>query len=257
MSMLLIDAGNSRIKWASLSRGHLGRARAAPWNAATLAGTCRRIMAGAQRPTVIWVVSVAGARVQRALRAAARKRAWPAPRFVHSAGYTAGVANGYRRPAQLGVDRWLALLAVRAAYPGEAACVVSLGTAITVDLLDADGRHRGGAIAPGAALMAASLLQGTALLRQRARAPSGRTASMFARDTRAAIGTGTRHAATALVAEAFAQARARTGEATRLILTGGAARDLQTSLRRRRDLAPAVRVDDLVLRGLAVLAREK
>jgi type III pantothenate kinase len=257
MTLLLIDAGNSRLKWATLRRGHLGRAHAAPWSAAALPRVCQRIMAGAQRPTSIWVASVAGARVQRALRAAARARAWPVPRFVHSAGNAAGVINGYRRPAQLGVDRWLALLAVRAAYPGEAACVVSLGTAITIDLLDAGGRHRGGAIAPGAALMSASLQQGTALLRQRARAPGERADALFARDTRAAIGAGTRQAAAALVAEAFARARERTGTATRLILTGGAARELQTLLRRKRGLAPAVRVDDLVLRGLAVLAREK
>ena len=256
MTMLLIDAGNSRLKWTWLRRGHLGRARAAPWNRAALAGVCRRIMAGAQQPTAVWVSSVAGAGVQRALRASARARGWPAPRFVHSAGHAAGVVNGYRRPAQLGVDRWLALLAVRAAYPGEAACIVSLGTAITIDLIDAEGRHHGGVIAPGAALMSASLRQGTALLRQRARAPGGRANALFARDTRAAIGSGTRHAAAALIAEAFARAAERTGQATRLILTGGAARELQTMLRRRRDLAPAVRVEDLVLRGLAVLARE-
>ncbi len=73
-----------------------------------------------------------------------------------------GVHCGYEQPAELGVDRWLALLAANPLAKGNK-LVVDLGTAITVDLLTSTGQHLGGLIAPGAEVMMRSLTDSTAL----------------------------------------------------------------------------------------------
>ncbi len=98
----------------------------------------------------------------------------------------AGVVNGYADPSLLGVDRWLAVIGAYQRVQG--ACVVAdIGTAATVDVVAADGRHRGGYIVPGPQLMVASLLRGTSDLAEfRAISPRGGGAS-FADNTRDAI----------------------------------------------------------------------
>jgi type III pantothenate kinase len=188
-----------------------------------------------------------------ALRRAFRAAGAPAPRFVQSPRRAAGVINGYRVPQRLGVDRWLGLVAARDRYPASPVCVIGIGTAMTVDLLDRHGRHRGGAIAPGPQLMVSALLAHTALIR--ARAAQGRVPvrqRLFATDTRAAIAGGSLHACAALIPHALLEARGLLGARPRLLLTGGAA----DAVRRAAGLRVRV-VDDLVLRGLAVLARRR
>ena len=92
----------------------------------------------------------------------------PQPRFEYR-----GIAlvNGYRDPAQLGADRWHAMIAARQSFPGQPLVVVCAGTATTVDSVDASGRFLGGAIAPGTSLMADSLAHGTAGLPRSAGRP--------------------------------------------------------------------------------------
>jgi type III pantothenate kinase len=166
------------------------------------------------------------------------------------------VRNAYREPWRLGVDRWVALLGAHAAYPGRALCIASVGTAITIDLLDARGRHRGGLIAPGPALMIDTLLDRTAGIRRRA--GGGAVAAelqaapgvFWARDTRGALLAGARQAAAALISQAPRAARERLGSAPRLLVTGGGTAAIRSLLR------PAARYEpDLVLHGLAVLVR--
>jgi type III pantothenate kinase len=59
-----------------------------------------------------------------------------------------GVTNAYREPERLGVDRWMALIAASKLVSGDVV-VIDAGSAITLDLLRADGKHLGGAILPG------------------------------------------------------------------------------------------------------------
>ena len=105
----------------------------------------------------------------------------PQPQFIRSTRRSAGVRNGYVQTWRLGADRWVAMLGP-GLHPGRALCVVDVGTALTLDLLDADGQHRGGLLVPGPTLMVESLLSNTAGIRRRAglratrkRAPQGRT----------------------------------------------------------------------------------
>jgi type III pantothenate kinase len=179
LNQLLIDAGNTRLKWATLRGARLGRTHALDWNARSMDRTARAVLA--TRAERVLVCSVAGAAFERALRRAARAAGKPsAPQFVRSTRRAAGVRNGYLETWRLGADRWVAMLGARALHPGRALCVVDVGTALTLDLLDAQGRHRGGLLVPGPTLMVDSLLNDTAGIRVRAggnlrsRAPPGR-----------------------------------------------------------------------------------
>jgi type III pantothenate kinase len=147
-----------------------------------------------------------------------------------------GVVNAYQQPERLGVDRWLSLVAVWQQYQ-VSACIVDCGTAITVDLLDAHGRHQGGLISPGLMLMKESLGQGTAAL-------SVSDASHvfgLADSTEAAIYSGTLMAAIGLIEHVLA----KHPSGIRLILTGGDAELIAGQLDAVSTVDP-----DLVLRGL-------
>lgn len=78
------------------------------------------------------------------------------PEFAMSEPNGHGVTNGYQQPEKLGVDRWLGILAVRA-KSAEAFVVIDCGSAITVDVVTAQGEHLGGYIAPGLKLMREAL----------------------------------------------------------------------------------------------------
>ncbi len=107
----------------------------------------------------IRIASVVGA-LEGALREWGRTHWGVDPEFARVVDGTAGLVCGYREPARLGVDRWLAMLGARARSRQDL-LVVSCGTALTVDLVDAQGRHRGGYIVPGYSTMSSSLGAGT------------------------------------------------------------------------------------------------
>lgn len=243
MKALLIDVGNTRVKWARLENGKLGRQHAIShekWNAKLLARagrSCERII----------VVSVAGAKFEKQLTRNARAALCKRPAFIRSRRRLAGVTTRYREPWRLGTDRLVAAIGGHRFAPGRAVCIVGIGTAMTIDLVDADGIHHGGSIVPGPQLMIESLLQGTNGIQRRAGGKSsGRT--LFALDTRAAVEQGARYAIAGVIDRAMVEAKAVLGSAPVLLLTGGAAPQVRRLLRTRHRLVP-----DLVLRGLAAL----
>lgn len=258
--LLLLDVGNTRVKWALLRGPYHRGVRFSAQGALELAalsgrGTeLRRLIESLQPLAGIEACNVAGPGVERRLKSIARAAGLQALRFRRSAHAAAGVRNAYAEPWRLGSDRWAALVGARAEHPGRALCLVAVGTAMTIDLLDAGGRHRGGSIIPGPELMIDSLLVRTAGIRRRAggrsasRATPAVKATPFARDTRTAVIAGAVNAAAALVHEAMRAARALLRRPPLLILSGGAAAAIARQLRLRYR-----REDDLTLRGLAVL----
>ncbi len=268
--LLLLDSGNSRLKWA-LSRDADPLAPFAARGVIALAALRRstqpllRVLRSYGPQTRLCVCNVAGTAVQRSIRAAAAGAGLGSPRFARSAAAAAGVRNAYAEPWRLGADRWVALIGARHQFPGRALCIVAIGSAMTIDLLGADGRHHGGCIVPGPSMMIASLLTNTAGIRRRA-GMSGPDALeralaevkrgqaqgvLFATATRMALLAGARYACAALIERALKEARRRPGASPRLILGGGAADTVAPLLRVRYE-----RRDDLVLRGLAVLAHD-
>jgi type III pantothenate kinase len=252
MKLLLIDAGNSRLKWALLRGKRLARVQARAWPAGDPAALLARVLRAAGAIDAIYVCNVAGAAVAGALRSSARRLNLPSPRFIRSARSSGTLRNGYDEPWRLGVDRWVALLGAQARFPEQALCLVSIGTALTVDFLDARGRHRGGLIIPGPELMRASLEARTAGIRRRAQgsaAAAGR--GLFTRNTRQALSQGARHACAALIERALAGASARLGGQPRLLLSGGGVGQVAPLLS-----VSFQRYAEPVLAGLAVIAQQ-
>jgi len=251
MTQLLIDIGNSRIKWC-VARG----ARRALQRVLPLTGTgsaaFARIARAARGATAVIAVCVAGDARERALARALRTAGLPAPRFIRSSAAAAGLRNSYREAWRLGADRWVAAIgAWHDAGQRRAVCVIDIGTATTVDVVDAWGRHQGGLITPGPELMQRALLTGTRGIARRARGGARITSATLARDTATAIQLGAHQATAALIERAATDARRAHGPRTVIYLTGGGAPAVQPLLRVRVQACP-----DLVLRGLAVLGAD-
>jgi len=157
MTRLLVDVGNTAIKWCCDSGEALGPTQRCGRSIERLLAALDD--AGATADAVA-VCSVAGEAFDGALMQALVDRGFPAPRLARTEARTGGLRNSYADPARMGVDRWLAMLA---AWRGVAhpVCVVDAGTALTIDLVDASGQHEGGYIIPGAALMVRALVGGT------------------------------------------------------------------------------------------------
>ncbi len=252
MRALLVDVGNTRIKWALWHDGRLSPMHAA-FHAGWLQAHYERHLFGKRSSgvTEIVIASVAGARVNRLLAAAVRHVSDARARFIATSRRAAGVTTRYRETWRLGVDRFAGVIGARSLLGAVGACVINAGTAVTIDLLDPQGVHRGGAILPGPRLMVSSLLAGTAGIGTRARESTvkRRSRALFARSTREAIEEGARYAVAAAVDRAVAEARGVLGKTPRVLLTGGGADELEPLIRAR-----IIRVPDLVLRGLAAHA---
>ena len=246
---LLIDVGNTRIKWARFEDGVLQPQSAAPhadWTAQTLIDTI--LQRGARSDRVL-VSNVAGTRMADVVRTAVAQTWQIEATFVTSTPMAGGIRNAYPQAAKLGVDRWLAMIGAHALERGPV-CVVSVGTAMTIDGIAADGRHLGGVIVPGPDLMITSLLTNTSDIAQRAQQGAASN-ELFADNTLGAIRQGAEHALAALVERAVGRMRRALNETPEVLVTGGASDRVEKTLG-----VPHRAVPDLVLQGLAVLAAE-
>lgn len=238
--MLLVDAGNTRIKWALLQD--------TTWIAEGLlehneTGRLSELASVATKPERAICVNVAGEsageRITRALGAFGI-----VPEWFRSSSACCGVTNSYDKPSQLGADRWAAMIGARALH-GEACVVVCAGTATTIDVLDADGLFQGGLILPGEHLMRLALADNTAQLGF----ADGQFQSL-PRNTPDAIISGCRQAQAGAIERMFHQVKQHTQ--AMCLLTGGGSAKLTPLLS-----IPLRRVDNLVLHGLAVYAATK
>ena len=271
---LLLDVGNSRVKWAFVSAGGVAaHGEAGHDDEASL----EPLFGARHAPDDIRIANVAGASTGARLAARLRERFHVVPVFARSARQGAGVRNGYTDPAQLGVDRWLAICAAYDRYRA-AVCVVDAGTATTIDLVTASGEHRGGVILPGLRLMELALMRGTSDLAPLSRASNVGTEGRIpaspradpeapvldlGRDTAAAIRYGALRATTSLVwdcLEEFSDPGSSVTVSPTLLVTGGAASLLEAALLSKAvsggALMPAAtRIEhrpQLVLEGLAL-----
>jgi type III pantothenate kinase len=251
MKTLLVDIGNTRVKWAILGTQQ-SRMQAAPHENSGLA--LRALVRRAARDVGrVVVVSVVDEALSRVLDDAVRRRFGIATEYIRSERRARGVTNGYRETWRLGADRWVSVIGAHALARGRTAVIANVGTALTIDVVTAKGRHRGGAIIPGPAAMVASLLSGTHGIRKRASGIKPSTHSLFATDTASALAAGSNFAAAAFIDRAVREAHAKVnqtkGRRPLLMLTGGGAPALQRYLESSARVVP-----DLVLRGLAQFA---
>ncbi|MEO8016786.1 MAG: type III pantothenate kinase [Pseudomonadota bacterium] len=250
MTILLVDIGNTRVKWAILRGPSQGRMQAAAHENSGLA--LRALVRGAPREVRrVVVVSVVDEALSRVLDAAVRRRFGIAPEYIASTRRAHGVTNSYRDTWRLGADRWVSAVGAHALARGRTAVIANVGTALTVDAVTAKGRHRGGAIIPGPEAMVQTLLSGTHGIRRRAGGSAAAVRSLFATDTAGALAAGSGFAAAAFIDRALREAAQTLGGRPLLILTGGGAPALARYIK-----SPVRHVPDLVLRGLAVFTQE-
>jgi type III pantothenate kinase len=248
MSFLAIDIGNTRLKWALYASPQPGAAllRHGAVFLETIDSLAETEWHALPAPGSMLGCVVAGEGVKR--RVEEQLEIWDIePRWVASSAAACGVVNSYDHPSRLGVDRWVALIGARhrvlsrgAARP---ALVVMVGTAVTVDALDAGGRFLGGLILPGFGLMLRALEMGTAGLK----APTGEAVD-FPTNTSDALMSGGADAIAGAVERMYRKLLTRTSQTPALIMTGGAAVKLAPIV----DL-PFETVDTLIFEGLLQL----
>ena len=238
--ILCVDVGNSRIKWGVRGAdGWLANGAIATGDSAKLG----EALEAAPRTRQAIASNVAGARVQNDLESACAARG-AALRTIRSEARQLGVVNGYDDPAQLGSDRWAALIAAHHAERGHK-LVVNAGTALTIDALADGGRFLGGLIVPGPALMRHSLDRGTAALRL----TEGKYKDLPT-STPDAITSGAIQACVGAIARLMEMMSRNDSAPGRIILSGGAAPEIAPHLP-----IPAAIHENLVLDGLALIAR--
>lgn len=240
--MLLIDFGNTRVKWARWQDGRLLAPVALAYDDPALPALLDALSATetADQRRLHYASVTADHHVDSVLKTLRRAdfecwRAGP-PRS------DALLQLGYQPPDDLGVDRWLSLRALRAR--GVGACVLAcVGTALTVDVVDARGRHLGGTIAPSVERAREALLSRAPHLAKPAMA-----VKLLAQDTATAVHSGAVLAAVALIEKLHLHAEHACGDALPLFLSGGGAPGLRPWLD-----GSEVMVEHLVLEGLAAL----
>ena len=257
MSFLAIDIGNSRLKWALYAQARPGSPALAQdavflETIDTLADLQWR---GLAPPAAMLGSNVAGDPVRR--RVEEQLELWDIePRWIVPSSQAGGVVNGYDHPSRLGADRWAALVGARwhvlerARLTGSGprpALVVMVGTAVTVDSLDAQGRFLGGLIMPGFGLMLRALEQGTAGLK----VPTGDVVD-FPTNTSDALMSGGAHALAGAIERIHRRLVARCGAEPLRLMTGGAAMKMAPIT----DL-PFEPADALIFDGLLALQAER
>jgi type III pantothenate kinase len=243
---LLLDIGNSRIKWGVLEDGVVGNTGDITHASILEQGMPALISQLPRHVDAAFASNVAGTSFSEQISAAVHARYDCELQFAESEQRSNGVSNNYVEPSQLGVDRWVAMIGARADI--KTCCVVvDVGTAITIDVLNHDGQHLGGQILPGLRLMSESLSNQTSDIKcvDVLIGGGGQGLNMFANNTDDAIIQGARNAVLGAI-ERSTSVLASAGHAATTILTGGDAPKILPLLSEETLHRP-----HLVLQGLA------
>lgn len=252
MAFLALDIGNTRLKWALYSAPRPNAALLAQGvefleNIDKLAeGDWRALPA----PQHILGCVVAGDAIRR--RVLEHMERWDVvPQWVVAREEEAGLRNGYDHPARLGADRWVAMIGayhrMRAQGAPRPMVVVMVGTAVTVEAVDAQGRFLGGLILPGHGIMLRALESGTAGLH----VPTGQV-TPFPTNTSDALTSGGTYAIAGAVECMVQHVRQHCGQEPHCTMTGGAAWKMAPSMTRPFEL-----VDNLIFDGLLCMAQHR
>jgi len=248
--ILVIDVGNTRLKWAWLTTTGLSDQQAVVhrdvkpdlWTAA--------LFDASQRPDRVLVSNVAGDAMAKNLARLTKKVFGVKIEFVTATRQFLDLTNGYLDPSLLGADRWLAVIGAWT-MARSALCVVDAGTAVKVDSVDANGQHLGGLIVPGIHMMREALLKRTSDIAKAVEQSTPSMAGILANNTIGAVSRGAVFALAGMADRAAEIIEQHTGVKPRLFITGGDAGMITGTMRARGEIVP-----DLVLRGLAVIAAQ-
>ena len=252
MTFLALDIGNTRLKWAQYESPHPNATLL--HHGAEFLENIDKLAEGAwsdmQAPTQVLGCVVAGDAVKR--RVQEQMDQWDvAPQWVVASESEAGLRNGYDHPARLGADRWVAMIGAYHRMLDQGAAkpmvVVMVGTAVTVEAVDATGKFLGGLILPGHGIMLRALESGTAGLH----VPTGEVKE-FPTNTSDALTSGGTYAIAGAVECMVQHVRAHCGAEPKCIMTGGAGWKMAPSMTRPFEL-----VDNLIFDGLLEMAQRR
>jgi len=255
MSFLALDVGNTRLKWTLYDRPGPGALVLA--HGAEFLEQIDRLAEGAwaalPEPGCMLGCIVAGQAVRH--RVHEQMEMWAVePRWVVASEAEAGLINGYDYPARLGADRWVAMVGARhhmllraQGGPARPILLVMVGTAVTVEAIDDQGRFLGGLILPGHGIMLRALESGTAGLH----VPTGEVRD-FPTNTSDALTSGGTFAIAGACERMVQHLKARCGAEPLCLMTGGAGWKMLPSMGRGYEL-----VESLIFDGLLVIAAER
>jgi type III pantothenate kinase len=240
---LLVDVGNTRLKWALQDGTELSDCRAQEYTVAQLPHLLDEYWREIPVPGQIYVANVSGEEVAQAITSYSRGRWQQEPVYATVKPVAAGVTNAYRDITQLGIDRWLAVIAAWSKYRSPL-LVAGCGTALTIDVVDGDGHHLGGLIIPGLRLMQDYLNTGTRGINTAA----VRTPALGLGDSTAdCIANGAACAMVSAIERVAEESRHKFGADLQRIIMGGDAEVVNSLLREPFILEP-----NLVLEGLGL-----
>ncbi|HEX3914391.1 MAG TPA: type III pantothenate kinase [Steroidobacteraceae bacterium] len=248
--ILVIDVGNTRLKWAWLTSTGLSDQQAVVHRDTKPGIWTAALFESGQRPGRVLVSNVAGPVMAKALARLAKKMFRINIEFITATREFDGLTSGYLDPTLLGADRWLALIGAWT-KAHTALCVVDAGTAVKVDSVDSNGQHLGGLIAPGIHMMREVLMSNTSDIANAAAHSTPSLAGVLANNTLAAVSRGAVFALSGMADRACEVIAQSTGAAPRLFITGGDANMIAGTMRTHGEIVP-----DLVLQGLAVIAAQ-
>ncbi len=236
---VLVDIGNTRIKWAIEANGIVKNSLAIK-HQINFIEQIKENWSLIERPEILAISSVSKQYLVDELLALA-ETLWPNVSIVvaKSTAQALSITNAYKEVGKLGVDRWLGLIALQHYYPGKG-CVIDCGTAITIDVLNDDGLHLGGLISPGLQLMKQSLFQGAESLSN----VKQQFSVGLSDATDSAIFSGTLFAATGLIDKVITE---YCSSAKTIVLTGGDAEFISKHLN-----CKVIIEKDFILKGLSL-----
>lgn len=238
---LLLDGGNSQLKWAWVENGTFSEVGRAPYRDLTQLGEEWLQFADDN-------VKIIGCAVCGSVKKAMVEEQLTRPvEWLSSMPQALGIRNHYRRPEEHGSDRWFNALGSRR-FTQNACVVVSCGTAVTTDALTEDNHYLGGTIMPGFHLMKEAMALKTANLNR----PIGKVYP-FPTTTPNAIASGMMDAVCGALMMMHGRLKDKTGEGkpVDIIITGGGAARVVQALPESFVHDNQVKiVDNLVIHGL-------
>lgn len=243
---LLVDIGNTRVKWALLEEGGAIESQPFTRKKTSIKSSLTSEWKALKNISSIHVSNVAGDKLAQQLTQWTETKWQLTPIFIKSESNKFGVSNAYSQPELLGVDRWLALIAARQ-HARQATCVIDCGTAITVDIVTQHGIHQGGMILPGLSLMRDALGNNTNM-GELAEKSNFKTLAI---NTQSAIQAGTLYAVSASLERLINDLIVQFNNRIRFIITGGDAETILPLINTAISHYP-----DIVLKGLAYYARQ-
>lgn len=251
MTTLLIDAGNSRLKWSSLSQGQRSPQQALAYGShAPQVGALEHLqmLLTEQAVEQVVLVHVLGATFAEAVEALCTQLAVPLT-LVQSRAGAYGVEVVYPNPAHFGADRFVGLLAARKRLGQQAAIIIDAGTAVTIDALQADGQHLGGVILPGLQLLSDALIRRTQAVHMSA-TPFAQP-KVFNDNTLQGMGSGCLFSLVGALEGICSRMQAQMPEPAKILLCGGDTALLSEHLRLAHQACP-----DALMEGLQYVVEQ-